>query len=829
MNMLLKYNRIITFILSFLIILVLIFSPHLSQLAKENGKVLPPEDTTSQQYRTLLKQVGADYNSMVIVIKSSKALTREDRQLINDYVNEIESVDHVNKVISPTTNQEIYNKLVAKDKKTLMIPVQYASDDSQKIASDIKNVKQNIGKVYITNNELMMDDINTSTDEGLKTTEIVTVALIFIILVIVFKSIVTPLVPLLIVGISYLFSSSLIALLVEHFNFPVSIYIQPFLVALLFGIGTDYCILLLSRFKEELTQTNNRYTAVYRTFEQEGKTILACGLTIIAGFSALFFVQFDLFKSAVGIGVGVIALMAVIYTLLPFLMLSLGNFLFWPSKKTSNHGDNKLWGRLGQLTINHSFLTIILVLIVCIPLIYFIPTNITYDNTNEISDDYDSVKALNIIKSEFDLGEAFPINVVIENDESLIQTESISEIENLAQSISKIEGVKSVNTLTRPTGQPIKEFQADYQLKVLSNKLNQSKEGLKEANSGINKMDAQISPYTNEQNVSQVMQQSAANPSASVQSVTQQAGELSKGFKQIEQGNDQMISGQNQMQERLNKMSNDNQINTSGMYLDQEMIKNDKFKDSIQQYSNNQGKVIMINIELEENPYSKKSFKTLEQVKQTINTQKNNTSFEDSRIEYGGITSQNADLDTTINHDMNKAVLLMSLFIFVVLAIFTKSFIMPIYMILSILLTYYVSMAVANIIYIDMLNTNGILLVAPFFSLVILMALGIDYAIFLVSRFNMEAESHSIADALIISMKKMGTIILTACIIIMGTFAALYTSGSDTLMQIATILIIGLVIYNVLMLPLLIPAIINTLGKGNWWPFIKKTEPAEIK
>ena len=76
------------------------------------------------------------------------------------------------------------------------------------------------------------------------------------------------------------------------------------------------------------------------------------------------------------------------------------------------------------------------------------------------------------------------------------------------------------------------------------------------------------------------------------------------------------------------------------------------------------------------------------------------------------------------------------------------------------------------------------------FSLVILFSLGIDYAIFLLNRFNEEVQNDDIHTALITAMKKMGTVIITACIIIIGTVAALYTSGALTLMQIATVLII---------------------------------------
>ena len=133
-------------------------------------------------------------------------------------------------------------------------------------------------------------------------------------------------------------------------------------------------------------------------------------------------------------------------------------------------------------------------------------------------------------------------------------------------------------------------------------------------------------------------------------------------------------------------------------------------------------------------------------------------------------------------------------------------------------------MSLGNLIFDDILQTKGILLVTPFFSLVILFALGIDYAIFLLNRFNEEADTQPIGAALHTAMTKMGTVIVTACIIIIGTIAALYTSGALTLMQIATILIIGLLIYNILILPLFIPAIVHSFGRGNWWPFPPKSK-----
>ncbi|MDP4113562.1 MAG: MMPL family transporter, partial [Bacillota bacterium] len=72
------------------------------------------------------------------------------------------------------------------------------------------------------------------------------------------------------------------------------------------------------------------------------------------------------------------------------------------------------------------------------------------------------------------------------------------------------------------------------------------------------------------------------------------------------------------------------------------------------------------------------------------------------------------------------------------------------------------------------------------------------------------------------SMSKMGSVIITAAIILAGTFAAMMPSGVNTLMQVASVIIIGLLLYGLVILPLFIPAIIATFGEGNWWPFGRK-------
>jgi putative drug exporter of the RND superfamily len=89
-------------------------------------------------------------------------------------------------------------------------------------------------------------------------------------------------------------------------------------------------------------------------------------------------------------------------------------------------------------------------------------------------------------------------------------------------------------------------------------------------------------------------------------------------------------------------------------------------------------------------------------------------------------------------------------------------------------------------------------------------------------RFN-EYKNLAVADAMLLAMKKMGTVILSAALILGGTFAAMMPSGMLSLVQIATIVIVGLLLYAIVMLPLFIPVMVKLFGKANWWPFKRTT------
>ena len=135
-------------------------------------------------------------------------------------------------------------------------------------------------QTYLTGSDLVSEDFVQSTEKGIQKTEIIAIIFIIFVLIAVFRSPIVPFVSLFTVGISYIVSLSIVAHLVNQFNFPFSNFTQVFLIVVLFGIGTDYNILLFTRFKEELgKQDGNRlFLQSRRPIKQQEKRYYSVGL-----------------------------------------------------------------------------------------------------------------------------------------------------------------------------------------------------------------------------------------------------------------------------------------------------------------------------------------------------------------------------------------------------------------------------------------------------------------------------------------------------------------------------------------------------------------------
>lgn len=878
MKHILKFKWPVTIFMIAFAILTFIFSPDLTQLATEKGDVQLSDDQSSEQARQFLEKHGEDTEMMSLVLEFDGGVS-ENQADIESYINELENMDEVDNIMNPFEfNGDIQENFINEDTGVMMIPMEYTGDENVilEVASDIEDLNTTTAETSITSNELIQRTLEEDAMNGIQTTEVFTVIIVLAVLLIMFRSVVTPFVPVLVVGVSYLIGQSFVAWFVEWLGFPISPQTQSFLIVILFGVGTDYCILLLNRFKEELL-IHDKHQATLNTFRTGGKTVFISGISGAVVFGVLYFANFEIYRSAVGVAIGMAFMLLSIFTLLPILMSLLGKYIFWPSIKNIETKESKVWKLFGTFSIKHPTRIIFSVVAVLILLSFFYNDEVNYDSLSELDDSYSAVHATNVVSESFDEGVIFPIRVVLSDGENLVNDESLTRIESVADTVSKVDGVKEVQTVTRPTGDVIEELSVNHQLDEANSGMTEMADGMEEMTEGLEEISTNLTQISGEidgadmgggdlselsagldelgegiSGISQYMTMTGDVEGAAAQLEEVQAGmqemttqvaaaneellaqqeaastqmselsgglsEMASGVDDINEGMDEIISGMDEIQTLLSEITDNAAVDHTGVNVPQQFIESEELESAIDQYSFADDTAINLNVILDGDPYSHQAMSVLDEVEFTVNSELERLELTEVESYFSGVTSMNRDLDQITSDDYTYVVTIFVITLFVILAVLFRSFILPVIMIGSIFVTYFASVSMTQWI-LSWFGIEQLNWAVPFFSLIIFAALGIDYSIFIIDRFREEVVTHSIKDSVEIAIRKMGSVVITAVIILSGTFAALYPSGIVILVQVTSIIIFALLFYSFVVLPLLVPALLVTFKRGNWWPF----------
>ena len=391
-----------------------VHSPNMSELIREKGQFSVPEGYSSTRQlpssMKLLHKRRTAGQSAGACFYNPDGLGTTGKQEAEKAVKQLESKKEelgILSILEPFSQPELSDKMISADGKTILTSLSIDQGDRtvKEMREDLNETLDSVNvEHYITGKGLIDEDTVESSQEGLKKSEYITVVFILLILFLVFRSFVAPFVPLLTVGISYIVSQQIVAFLVDGVDFPISTFTQIFMVAVMFGIGTDYCILLISRFKEELAHHETTWEAIIATYRTAGKTVFFSALAVLVGFVAIGFAQFMLYRSAVAVAVGIAVMMLALVTIVPFFMAVLGKKLFWPSKGSLEHAESKIYGAAGRFSLKRPWAALLIVAAVCVPLLATYDGKLSFNSLDEIGEKYDSVKAFNIISDSFGPG-----------------------------------------------------------------------------------------------------------------------------------------------------------------------------------------------------------------------------------------------------------------------------------------------------------------------------------------------------------------------------------------------------------------------------------------
>ena len=184
----------------------------------------------------------------------------------------------------------------------------------------------------------------------------------------------------------------------------------------------------------------------------------------------------------------------------------------------------------------------------------------------------------------------------------------------------------------------------------------------------------------------------------------------------------------------------------------------------------------------------------------------------------GGATAIEADLREAAARDNRRIVPLTLVAVLLVLIALLRALVAPLVLVASVLLSYGAAVGFGSWLFVNVLGYGGVDPALPLFAFVFLVAIGVDYTIFLMSRVRDEARTRTTSDAMVQGLAATGGVITAAGAVLAGTFAMLAVFPLVSLTEIGVVIAAGIVLDTVVVRTLLVPAVVCDLGRRTWWP-----------
>jgi len=243
-----------------------------------------------------------------------------------------------------------------------------------------------------------------------------TVLLIIGLLLVIYRSPVAALLPIVTVGLVSAIAPGLVAWLAQLFDFQVDQSVQIVMTIVLYGVGTDYIVFLLFRYRERLRAGDDKKTALIAAVARVGEVIMSAAAAIIIAFMALLLAVFGAFTSfgpSLSIAVALMALAAV--TLIPAVVSLIGTVVFWPSKSWQRTPKGTTFQKLGRLTGRRpGAVAVVSVGVMGVLALGMLGFNTSYDSLSQLPSDTESARADNYTKESLPAGTSAPTFVFVE-------------------------------------------------------------------------------------------------------------------------------------------------------------------------------------------------------------------------------------------------------------------------------------------------------------------------------------------------------------------------------------------------------------------------------
>jgi RND superfamily putative drug exporter len=811
-----RYRLMIITVWVALAAIITIVAPNIDDVASSDQTSFLPSNAPFIQANEVFQEAFPDEfarGSAFVVIDASKAGGVNDPQVwqfigeLEAWLNSDAAPDNITGVKAPTTNSLAPRLLVSEDQQLALVSIDLNTGHIDPLTGGtIRAIDKWVGEHKLENvvvEQTGASPVVIDTDEAIRAsvdhTIWVTVVLVILLLLLIYRSPVSPLVPLVTVTISYLVTIGLVSWIGEYVM-TITSYVKVLLVVVLYGAGTDYCLFLISRFREEMADDLGVIRATHHTVARVGETITSSAGTIFVGFMAMAFAEMGLFNSsgpALAVGIAVMLLAGL--TLTPALLATLGERAFWPGR-AKHRATGRFYQKISNLVSVHPIATVLIIVGIMTPFsIYGLTLQYSYDTIKDLPEDKSAVVGFDLLGEHMDQGSVVPLDIVVtERDPQTMAT----EIARLTDEISALKGIASVRGMNSPFGQGQDyenllrvDTQLGFVLQSFSSikadeiDIEKAVSTLNSLTDYVNLLAERFPEVTQDQNMKTIQDILSGNP---IQILMQQK---------------QLVTAAAALQQRFAQLPNAYLMPSEAgdLFAALEPISD--------LYLSSDGTAYRLQAVLKGLPTSYQAMDTISEVREVLKSYEGT----DEAVVSGNPVMV-TDIRDTMDRDQIRAFGLVLAGIFLVLLIMLRSAVAPIYLLLTVVLTFSTTLGITALVFALTLGVEKLTFWMPFFTFVFLVALGIDYSIFLMGRVKEEVAQHGPREGVHIAVAATGGIITSAGIILAGTFAAMMAGEIKGLSQIGFAVSFGVLIDTFVVRTMLVPAITTMLGRWAWWP-----------
>jgi RND superfamily putative drug exporter len=900
-----------------------IFVPNLEEVGKAHNVSLSSPDAPSLQAQKRIGKVFHEFNSdsaAMVLLEGDKLLGADAHHFYDILVRKLEQdTKHVEHIQNFWGDPLTAAGSQSNDGKAAYVQVYLNGNQGEaKSIESVDAVRDIVAhippppgvKAYVTGAAPLITDQFEVGSKGILKVTVVTMLVITLMLLFVYRSVITMFLVLVTVLVELAAARGIVAFLGNSGLIGLSTYATNLLTLLVIAAGTDYAIFFLGRYHEARHAAEDRETAFYTMYRGTAHVILGSGLTVAGAVACLSFCRLPYFQTlGIPAALGILTAVVAALTLAPAVLTVGSHFgLLEPRRAMQTRG----WRRIGTAIVRWPApILAVSVAIALIGLLALPGYQTSYNAQNYMPANAPANIGYAAADRHFSQSRLNPELLMIETDHDMRNPADMINLERVAKAVFHTGGIAQVQSMTRPLGTPLDHTSLAFQISAGSIGNIENLQYQKDRAADLMKQADTLKDTVNILNRQYALQKELAgatdnetqgfhetlaiitdlrdkianfddffrpihsyfywekhcydipvcyafrNVFESIDTIDQLAQEfatLSASLDKLDAGQQQLVkllppqiadqaknleltlsnyatnSGIN-AQTRANTdtatalgQAYDAAKNDDSFYLPPEAFDNAELKRGLKLFLSPDGKAARMIITHEGDPATPQGISHINAIRNAAKEAVKGTPLAGSNIYLTGTAATYKDVQGSAKYDLMIAGIAALSLILLIMMILTRSLIAAIVIVGTVAISLGASFGLSVLVWQDILGIKLYWIVLAL-SVIILLAVGSDYNLLLISRFKEEIHA-GLNTGIIRAMASSGSVVTSAGLVFAATMASFIVSDLRILGQVGTTIGLGLLFDTLIVRSFMTPSVAALLGRWFWWPQRVRPRPA---